>query len=72
MTKLTQTEIMGALVMLEGWAQEGDAISRTFTLPSFPASLVFASAVGPPGRTNGSSSRHPDPLSQGDVDALDA
>jgi 4a-hydroxytetrahydrobiopterin dehydratase len=46
MAKLTQTEIMDAPVMLEGWAQEGDAISRTFTLPSFPASLVFASAVG--------------------------
>jgi 4a-hydroxytetrahydrobiopterin dehydratase len=46
MPKFTQSEIESALADLAGWAQSGDAITRTFTLPSFPAALVFACAVG--------------------------
>lgn len=47
MTKLlTQTEIEQALANLPGWTQAGNEITRTFTLPSFPAALAFASAVG--------------------------
>jgi hypothetical protein len=45
MPKLTQAEIESALAELAGWAPSGDAIIRTFTLPSFPAALVFACAV---------------------------
>jgi len=45
-TLLTQTEIEQELASLEGWTQTGSAITRTFTLPSFPAALTFASAVG--------------------------
>jgi 4a-hydroxytetrahydrobiopterin dehydratase len=47
MTKLlTQIEIEQELAALAGWTQAGSEISRTFTLPSFPAALAFASAVG--------------------------
>ena len=46
MPKLTQPEIESALPGLAGWTQSGDAITRTFTLPGFPAALLFASAVG--------------------------
>lgn len=47
MTKLlTQTEIEQALANLPGWTQAGNEITRTFTLPDFPAALAFASAVG--------------------------
>jgi 4a-hydroxytetrahydrobiopterin dehydratase len=45
-TLLSQSAIEQALASLDGWSQDGDEISRTFTLPSFPAALVFASAVG--------------------------
>ena len=45
-TLLNQTAIEQALSDLDGWSQDGDEISRTFTLPSFPAALVFAAAVG--------------------------
>ncbi|MBE2232335.1 MAG: 4a-hydroxytetrahydrobiopterin dehydratase [Anaerolinea sp.] len=43
---LTQIEIEQALGALAGWAQTGNEISRSFTLSSFPAALVFASTVG--------------------------
>jgi 4a-hydroxytetrahydrobiopterin dehydratase len=43
---LTPTEIEQALADLPGWTQADSEISRTFTLPSFPAALAFASAVG--------------------------
>ncbi len=45
-TLLTQIEIEQELAALAGWTQAGSAISRTFTLASFPAALAFASAVG--------------------------
>jgi 4a-hydroxytetrahydrobiopterin dehydratase len=43
---LTPTEIEQRLATLQSWTQAGNEISRTFTLPSFPAALAFASAVG--------------------------
>ena len=43
---LTPTEIEQELATLQSWTQAGNAITRTFTLPSFPAALAFASAVG--------------------------
>lgn len=46
---LSQADIDRALAGLDGWTWAGTAggeISRTFTLPSFPAALVFAGAVG--------------------------
>ncbi len=46
MAKLTQAEIEQALAGAAGWQQDGAAITRTFALPSFPAALVFACAVG--------------------------
>ena len=43
---LSQTEINSALGELAGWSQQGNEITRTFTLPNFPAALTFACAVG--------------------------
>ena len=43
---LTPTEIEQELATLQSWTQAGNQISRTFALPSFPAALAFASAVG--------------------------
>lgn len=46
MGKLSQEQVEQALVGVPGWAQAGGAITRTFSLPGFPAALVFAAAVG--------------------------
>lgn len=46
MDKSSESEIKELLASSQGWSREGDAISRTFNLPSFPAALVFACAVG--------------------------
>ena len=46
MGKLTQTEITQCLAQTPGWRQDGDAIVRMIALPTFPAALVFTSAVG--------------------------
>lgn len=47
MSKLfTQDEVDHALSGLTGWTQQGNAITRTFTLRSFPAALAFSAAVG--------------------------
>ncbi len=45
-TLLSQAELDQLLVGLEGWQQRANEITRTVTLPSFPAALMFASAVG--------------------------
>ena len=45
-TLLPQTEIDPMLATLDGWSQTGNEIHKTFALPSFPAALMFASAVG--------------------------
>lgn len=46
MDKLSSIEVETELARTPGWALSGDAITRTFTLPSFTAALAFASAVG--------------------------
>jgi 4a-hydroxytetrahydrobiopterin dehydratase len=43
---LSDAEIEEGLRSLNGWQREGDAIVRTFSLPSYMAGLAFASAVG--------------------------
>jgi 4a-hydroxytetrahydrobiopterin dehydratase len=46
MSKLNPGQIDQALMQTPGWARSGDAITRTFDLPSFPAALLFAAAAG--------------------------
>lgn len=43
---LTDAAIEAALSRLPGWQRAGDVITRTVTLPSFPAALIFVCAVG--------------------------
>jgi 4a-hydroxytetrahydrobiopterin dehydratase len=43
---LTPTEIEQKLVDQPDWSRIDNEIVRIFTLPSFPAALVFAGAVG--------------------------
>ena len=43
---LTSTEIEQKLVDQPDWSRIDNEIVRIFTLPSFPAALVFAGAVG--------------------------
>jgi 4a-hydroxytetrahydrobiopterin dehydratase len=43
---LTSTEIEQKLVGQPDWSRIDNEIVRIFTLPSFPAALVFAGAVG--------------------------
>jgi len=44
--KLSDSEIKNQLAALSGWTLENGEITRTFELASFPAALLFASAVG--------------------------
>ncbi|MGQ9491164.1 MAG: 4a-hydroxytetrahydrobiopterin dehydratase [Anaerolineae bacterium] len=47
MSKLLSSEaIEAALAATPGWTRANNAITRTFTLPSFTAALTFAAAVG--------------------------
>ena len=46
MSKLDSHQIDQALRQTPGWRRSGDTITRTFSLPSFPAALLFAAAVG--------------------------
>jgi 4a-hydroxytetrahydrobiopterin dehydratase len=43
---LNDTQIAEALKTLEGWERDGDALVRTFKLPTYAAGLLFASMVG--------------------------
>ncbi|MEO0560768.1 MAG: 4a-hydroxytetrahydrobiopterin dehydratase [Chloroflexota bacterium] len=43
---LTEAAIQEALTALPGWAYADGAISKTYALPSYPAGLMFANAVG--------------------------
>jgi 4a-hydroxytetrahydrobiopterin dehydratase len=43
---LNDAAIAEALAQLPGWEREGDMIVKTYALPSYPAGLAFASAVG--------------------------
>jgi 4a-hydroxytetrahydrobiopterin dehydratase len=44
--KLSDSEIKTQLTALTGWTLENGEITRTFELASFPAALLFVSAVG--------------------------
>jgi 4a-hydroxytetrahydrobiopterin dehydratase len=46
MQKMAQSEIEQALRGAPGWERQGDSITRTFTLASFPEAMLFAAAVG--------------------------
>lgn len=59
---LTPDEIAHGLTQTAGWTlRDGSEIARVFTLPSFPAALVFAAAVGHLAERMG---HHPDILIQ--------
>lgn len=45
-TPLTATELAAALAGLPGWAQEGDALTRTFQFADFRGALAFMVRVG--------------------------
>lgn len=44
--KLNDEQIAELLAEIGTWAREGDSITRTYTLTSFPAALAFVSTVG--------------------------
>jgi 4a-hydroxytetrahydrobiopterin dehydratase len=46
MSKLSDDEIETQLDGLVGWARQGDVISKTFKLASFPAAIAFVTHVG--------------------------
>lgn len=58
---LSEEEIGAALANAPEWRQTGDEIYRSFNLPSFPAALLFAAAVG---HLAERSDHHPDILIQ--------
>ncbi len=59
--KLTDAQISDHLKNVPEWTRDGDTISRKFTLPSFPAALMFASTVG---HLAEAADHHPDILIQ--------
>ena len=44
---LSDAEIDGALATLPGWKREGDAIIKTFRLPSFREAIAFVDRLAP-------------------------
>jgi 4a-hydroxytetrahydrobiopterin dehydratase len=58
-TKLSDTEAQSRLGSVPGWKIENGELTRTFKLASFPAALVFVSAVGHLAET---AEHHPDIL----------
>ena len=42
---LSDIEIQRGLGTLPGWARRGDALTKTFTLPSFPAAITLVQRV---------------------------
>lgn len=59
--KLSAEDSRTRLDSLEGWTREGDEISKTYVLTSFPAALAFASTVG---HLAEAADHHPDILVQ--------
>ena len=59
--RLSDDAIVARLDKLDGWEREDNAISKSFKLESFPASLVFASTVG---HLAEAADHHPDILIQ--------
>ena len=46
MDRLDSDEIERRLTTLTGWRREGDEIRKSFTFPTFPATLEFVARVG--------------------------
>jgi 4a-hydroxytetrahydrobiopterin dehydratase len=46
MAKLSEAEISERMEKMVGWKHEGEAIQKTFKLPSFPAAIAFVTHVG--------------------------
>jgi 4a-hydroxytetrahydrobiopterin dehydratase len=44
--KLSDEMIEAQLNLLNGWRREGTIIIKRYTMPSFPAALVFVGAIG--------------------------
>ena len=44
--RLSNGEVTGALVGLQGWERRGDVISKQFTFDDFRAALTFVNRVG--------------------------
>lgn len=44
--RLDEAQIQEQLRSIPDWSRDGDAITRKFTLKSFPAALMFASTAG--------------------------
>ena len=61
MSKMTAEQADAQLAGMDGWTRSGDSISKTYTLPSFPAALAFASTVG---HLAEAADHHPDILLQ--------
>lgn len=59
--KFSEAQITEALAQVAEWSRQGDSISRTYTLTSFPAALAFASTVG---HLAEAANHHPDILIQ--------
>jgi 4a-hydroxytetrahydrobiopterin dehydratase len=59
--KLSAEEADAKLTDLGGWIRDGDTIGKTYTLPSFPAALVFVNTVG---HLAEAADHHPDILVQ--------
>jgi len=44
-TRLEEDQIAGRLATLPGWERDGDEISKSFELPTFPEAIAFVSRV---------------------------
>jgi len=44
-SKLSDIEVQRALGALTGWTRRGNAITRTFEFPTFPAAIAFVNRV---------------------------
>lgn len=60
-SKLSADQIQQYMTNIPQWKQDGDAIVRTYELPSFPAALAFTSTVG---HLAEAADHHPDILIQ--------
>jgi 4a-hydroxytetrahydrobiopterin dehydratase len=59
--KLTDAEVTQRLGELPGWKRQGDALVKTFELPSFPRAIEVVNAVA---RRANELDHHPDMLIQ--------
>jgi 4a-hydroxytetrahydrobiopterin dehydratase len=57
MAKLTAEQISTSLAGLPDWSQDGDALVKTFTFPTFPAGIAFVDTVAVAAEQMG---HHPD------------